>query len=331
MTTTKIDSEQRLRDALNAALERYAGVMGKPFPGKASLTFQTTDDFIALARPSADGVEIIVSSGVVTRTKELWAQAAEISDGLPEENGLNVGNTEEAINASLMWLMLHELHHHQIGHLELVGSSGLSETGAFPELGLTQRSAHTPSRLDGMAKQKRLAINRCIELQADHDALEILLDRYSDQGWEYIRYYMACAMAVMVLIDQQGQAPDNDRSYPLSATRIFQLFAALAYLWMPGPNSDWEAPEDSEIDAFYTAVVIPAVSDAIIIATAGGAQPVIASFEQIDALLYDMRMLAEPDKHDLSLLQTLGAKEYADLLPANAEAIELLGSEKFSR
>lgn len=320
-----------LAKALEKALDRFALVIGKAFPAKAAFTFDPSSDFIALARPMAGGVEIIVSAGVVERLSELWRDTMQLSDGLPDDKRLNVGNVEEAIDASLMWLMLHELHHHQIGHFELTGAAGLSETGIIPEFGLVHRASRKPSKLERLSKPTRLAIRRCLELQADHDALEILLDHYSDQGWAYIRYYMACAMAVMVLIEQQGTAPDDERSYPLSATRIFQLFGALAYLWMPGPKSDWEAPDEAEIDAYYQSVVIPAISDAIILATAGQTEPVIQSFEVVDKLLYDMRMLAEPDKYDLSKLATIGAQEYASLINANAEAIKLLGPERFSR
>ncbi len=41
-------------------------------------------------------------------------------------------------------------------------------------------------------------------------------------------------------------------------------------------------------------------------------------------------MLQEPDKHDLTLLKTAGAREYASLLAFNAVARELLGPEKFA-
>lgn len=39
-----------------------------------------------------------------------------------------------------MFLMLHELHHGMIGHLELVGPTGISETKLPVGLGLTRRA-----------------------------------------------------------------------------------------------------------------------------------------------------------------------------------------------
>lgn len=295
------------------------------------LTPLESDEFVALARPDGDGMEVIVSEGVVNAVTVLWHDAMALSDGLDEELQLNVGDVEQAIEASLMFLMLHELHHGMIGHLELVGSAGISETKLPAGLGFTRRAGAKPSKLAGYSKEQILAIHRCIELQADHDALEILLGHYAPERGDLIRYYMATAMAVMILIDQQDQASDEDRTHPKSATRIFQLFGSLATLWQPRAKSDWEAPDEEEIMEFHAQVVAPAVADAIILASAAGITPIVASLQDADSLFDDMRMLQEPDKHDLSTLKTEGAREYAELLPFNALAIELIGPEKFSQ
>lgn len=321
----------RLTHALNAASDRSALVTAEPFPVEASLTILDTDDFVALAHADGGGVVITVSTGVVQKTAVLWRRAIALSDDLPNSSRLNVDDVEQVIDASLAWLMLHELHHHQIGHLELVGSAGIAETALSPKLGLTRRSVQSPSPLDGIRGSDHLAIRRCLELQADHDALAILLGHYDIKRWDGIRDNAAAAMAMMVLIDQQDQADDSDRTHPLSATRIFQLFGSLALLWMPDPNSDLEVPEDAEIKAFHKAVVAPAVSDGIILAEAGNTPPVVNSMEDTDLLFHDVRMLQQPNNHDLSQLQTAGAREYAALLPFNAKAIALLGAEKFSR
>ena len=306
--------------------------MAEEFPGKVFLETPETDEFIAHARQGNDDTVIVtVSTGVVKDTIALWQQAHELSEQTPEEYRLQIDDVDRAVDASLIWLILHELHHAQIGHLDLVGSAGISEIKQSPELGLTRQSKSRPSVLDGMKKDKVLAIQRCLELQADHDAQEIFWGHYSKKNWESIRFHASCVMAMMVLIDQQDQASDDERTHPTSAARIFQMFSVLAYLWMPRPNSDWDAPELEEIQGFYDAVVIPAVSDAIILAYAGGAKPVVETFERVDDLINDIRMLMEPSKFDFSQLQTAGAREYAELLSVNDKAIELLGPEKFSR
>lgn len=316
--------------AFHAALNRYSLVMGEEFPLAARVTPLESDEFVALARPDGDGMGVLVSEGVVNAVTALWRDAMALSDSLDEEFQLNVGDVDQAIEASLMFLMLHELHHGMIGHLELVGPTGISETQLPEGLGFTRRASAKPSVLDGYSKEQTLAIRRCIELQADHDALEILLGYYRFERNEVVRFYMATAMAVMILIDQQDQASDDARTHPKSATRIFQLFGSLATLWQPRPKSGWDAPDDDEIAAYHAEVVAPAVADAIILASAAGIAPIVASLEDADALFDDMRMVQEPDKHDLSTLKTEGAREYAGLLPDNALAIQLLGPEKFS-
>ena len=320
-----------LNNALDSALERYAAIMGEPFPCVPIRNFIESESFEATATSNGETVKIRVSTGVVDTLTKLWQAAIELSNQLPEDKQLNVVRIDDTVNASLTWLMLHELHHFQIGHLELIGSAGISETSLATGLGLTSRSVSEPTILDEMDKEQALAIQRCWELQADHDSLDIMLDRYSTEGWGYIRFYMAACTAMIVLIDQQEEVETIHQTHPTSAARIFQLFGALATLWQPNSTSDWQPPSDEEIIAYHGAVVAPAVSDAIILAQAAGAISIVKSWDQVDDLFNDMRMLQEPHKHDLSKLQTAGAREYASLIPANQTAIELLGPEKFFR
>ena len=322
----------RLQNALDAALKRYELMMGYPYSVRPALDVVVSDQFVALARPigNDNGFEITVTTGVLDRLSDLWERAISLSDGLPEASQLNVGDIDQAVDASLVFLMLHELHHHYIGHLELVGSAGLSETGFENGMGLTRVAEVKPPVLSELDPDEAIAVWRCLELQADHDAIEIHLEHYSKDAWPYIRFYMATAMAVMILIEKQGDTDDSDRTYPLSATRIFQVFGALALLWQPIETSDWDAPEDHEIEAYHGAVVAPAISDAIILAAAGGVEAIANEHTDADDLFEDMRMLQEPHKHDLTQLKTTGAREYASLFPANEKAKELLGLEKFA-
>ena len=262
---------RRLHRALDGALERYAAVMAEPFPAGAALSVIETDVFVAQSHADRQGVVVTVSTGVVEDIQKLWQEAIGLSESLPATNRLNISvkDLDAAIDASLVWLMLHELHHQQIGHFDLVGSAGLSETQLPEGMGLTRRSRPSSTPFEALDKETGLYIRRCLELQADHDAQEILLGHFRYEEWGQVRFHSAAIMAMMVLIDQQDQASDEDREHPISATRIFQMFGALAYLWMPGSGSDWSAPEIEEIERYYEVVVIPAVSDAIILATAG--------------------------------------------------------------
>ncbi len=190
--------------------------MSVDFPSNTDIFTLEVDDFLAEVHRDNDGAIVVtVSTGVVKDAIALWQQAKELSEQIPEENRLKIDDIDKAVDASLTWLMLHELHHEQIGHLELVGSAGISEVKRLPELGLTRRAKSKPSLLDKMTKDEVLAIQRCLELQADHDAQEILLGHYSKQNWESIRFHASCVMAMMVLIDQQ------DRKRPVGEALVF--------------------------------------------------------------------------------------------------------------
>lgn len=160
--------------AVNSALDRYALFMGVPFPAEPKLTITDTSAFEAVARLDGEhGLEIIVSTGVVRHVSDLWHKAMAISETLPEENRFNVGHVDDAIEMSLVWLMLHELNHYSSGHFQIVGSMGISEVDSKSQLELTRRSTREPSPLEKLPTDDAIAIRRYLELQADHDALDI--------------------------------------------------------------------------------------------------------------------------------------------------------------
>lgn len=317
-----------LNYALDNALARYANIVGEPFPCVPIRSFIESEVFIAIAIPDGESVKIRVSTGVVDALKNLWQKAIKLSDTLPEENRFNVEHVDYAVDTSLTWLMLHELHHHAAGHLKLVGSAGISETILQSNLGLTSRSSHKPSKLKSMSKSQTLSILRCFELQADHEALELMIDGYSDEGWQYVRFYMTCAIAVMVLIDKHDQDYDNERTHPAAATRTFQMFGVMAMRWKPASADNRDIPNDDEVESFYRAVVAPAVTDYSILARAIRAKAIIYSQQDVDDLLSDIKTLGEISDPNLKKYRTDGGREYASLMPTNKKVLELLENEK---
>lgn len=321
----KLPARERLIQALQQALDRYEFVMGQRFPADVILTPLNTDEFVALIRPNGDGVEIVVSSGVVSTIDNLWHAAMALSDTLPEENRFNVGHVDDAIDHSLSWLMLHELSHAAGGHLKLVGSRGVSETIQCAEVGLTGRSGSKPSALRRLDEKTAKIVQRCLELQADHDALEIMIDEYTNQDWDYVRFYTACAMAVLVLIDEHDQADDASRTHPKAATRTFQMFGVLATLWDSPRASKTRVAGAEEISAFYHSVVAPSISDYSILAHAIRAKAIVYSQQELDVLFRDIRTMRMPEDRRVNPLVTEPAKEYQELVVANEIANELLG------
>lgn len=329
------EQEAALRNALGAANDRYELTMEEEFPFAARLSFDDHAAFQALAVPDGNGVRVYASSGIVDAVREMWRRSMAHSGSLPAEDRLNVGDVEQAIEASLMWLMLHELHHCNLGHFTLSGANGIAETSLDEGFGLTARSKKAASPLDQLAKEQRALFRQCMELQADHDATEMTLDTYSTDGWEIIRFYAAAIFTVMVVIEREERkngASDEPSDYPLAATRIFQLLAHLGTMWMPLPSEGPEAmPSDDEIKAFHNQVVVPSLADVYLIATANDAQSVLDTLGHMDDFIHDMRLLQSPDQADMSKLKTTGAREYAALAPVNAQVIQLLDPAMFSR
>ena len=324
----------RLYTAFDLALDRYALTMDEAFPASVRLSIETHDGFQALAVPDGDGIHVIVSTGVVDAVQDVWHRAIAHSDTLPDDTRLNVGDVDQAIDASLMWLMLHELHHCEMGHFKLAGPAGIAETSLHGGFALTTRS-HRPvevSPLDTVTPAQRLLFERCMELQADHDATEMTLDAWSTDGWDILRFYAAAIFAVMVLIEREENTSHDVRTHPRAATRIFQLLGHLSFMWMDPhrvSNSDVPLPAPDIVEAFNAAVVAPALSDAIVIARANGAAGVINGFGSVDDFLHDVAILAMPDAGDVAHLKTTGAREYAELLPVNASLVSMLGADRF--
>lgn len=332
-----------LNSTLSAVQNRYELIMDEPFPVAPEHDFFEDNSFIALAQPVADGVRLHISTGVVDALTDLWQNAEVYSNNLPEEDQLNVGNIDQAIDTSLQWLMLHELHHYQMGHFKLNGGMGLAETSAAYSMGLTSRSKPEPCLIDQLPLEARPLARRCMELQADHDSTEMLLDVYSNDGWDILRFYAACIFAVMVLIEREekAQIDDDEREYPKAATRIFQFMGYLTIMWsipavVKAHQNGWDAPraEDlpstQEIEAFHAQVIVPAFSDAILIAKANDAQSVIDDLGSVEDFIADVRLAQNPENASLSDFKTVGAKEYMSLAPVNAALLDLLEIDPFT-
>jgi len=309
-----------------------------PFPGNVSLHNTECQVFAAAVLPLMDSIQLAFSQSVLTATQRLWHDAMALSDGLPETSQLSVGNVDQAIDASLQWLILHELHHYQMGHFKLVGGQPISETSQTTgaALGITSRSANEPVLLDALPSSERLLARRCLELQADHDATEMMLDGYSTDGWPILRFYAASIFAMMVLIEQQEPIRDDDkRAYPKAATRIFQMLGYLRTLWMvpatlkahrlglSQPRAE-DLPSKEEVEAFQAEVVAPAFADAVLLAQVGGMQRIIDDLGDPADFIADINRAQSADGSTPGDYLTVGGREYAELEPINAKVLALL-------
>ncbi len=226
---------------------------------------------------------------------------------------------------ALEWLILHELHHAALGHFEL--------TYGFPVLHLVSRKNRETIPLNDFPKDLWRKVSPCLELQADHDALEMMLGDYSRGGWVSVRKLATSIAAVMVLIETAGSGDgDKPSSHPHAATRIFQLLGHVAEMWSIPAHAkanargeqairDEDLPPQVEVQAFCSEVVLPLFWDAVALAEAAEAKSIISDLGSPEDFFADIgrAKLGQWDE-----LVTVGAKEWATLKDVNDAILPFL-------
>ena len=151
-------------------------------------------------------------------------------------------------------------------------------------LALVERRAARPNLLAGLGPAELAKVEPCLELQADHDAIELLIDAYSTEEWGSLRHRATAIMAMMVLIEVEGQ-PARRRS--LDGTRRPQRASFnCSGTWPRCPSfppaskrrregadrvDPADLPDEDEVRAFAEAVALPLYRDAVDLAAAAGA------------------------------------------------------------
>jgi hypothetical protein len=177
-------------------------------------------------------------------------------------------------------------------------------------------------------------ITPCLELQADHEALEMMLDDYSMAKWNDIRMQAASIAAVIVLIERaDAESGIEQRTHPEAATRIFQLLGHLVEMWSIPAHAKAKArgelsvreddlPSEDEKQAFGKEVILPIFWDAVALAEAANAKSIISDLGSLEDFFADIgrAKLGQWDQ-----LVTVGAMEWAKLKKVNASVLEHLG------
>lgn len=215
------NAAQVIENALSAALTQYEATMDTDFPAIPRLEMVTDPAFWASAEMEGDQLVISVTTGLVETVTAFW----ELVFGDQEDDDALPGTADDLTQVSLVWLMLHELHHYQMGHFTITGRRCLTEARDPNGFGVvTRATASLPDALKGIALEDLPKIEPCLEMQADHDAIEMILDAYSTDGWDIIRARTAGIAGMMVLIEREDAKHGHAlSSHPKAATRIFQL------------------------------------------------------------------------------------------------------------
>ncbi|WP_208348953.1 hypothetical protein [Pseudaestuariivita rosea] len=319
--TTPAD-KTRLDQALNTALQHYAEVMGTSFAVTPTLTVITDPQICAFADVEENTLNLHISTGTVTALDALWTTA------LADPAMLRLGDQQisndphNLTQLSLIWLIFHEMEHFGLRHFDEAAPLPLIEaapqrfgliTSAKPSLSKQQKILSREAR-QTRAKQR--------ELEADHEAIELLLEAYSVEAWPELRARAACISALMILIEKADETHHTGlTTHPKAATRIFQLLGHLTQLWsVPALLKAQELgateidpadlPPQNEIAAYQEQVILPAFNDALILAKASAAQTATRDLTDQARFFADIQN-AQIGQWDQ--LSAPGAKEWVEL------------------
>lgn len=317
------DHISAIETAMSAALTHYEETMGKPFKVVPKLLSVEDDAFWAVAEPEDETILISVSTGIVQALTVLWGDAAKDKDLAAGVSMPFDVNPTEMVHLGLTWLMLHELHHYQMGHFAFTGRLCLTEANAPERFGLVERAEDHPSVYDNIEETDWPKVEPCLEMQADHDAMEMLLDAYSADGWDLIRTRTAAISAMMMLIEREGAKREiGGISHPKAATRVFQMLGHVIEMPLiqaklaqerPELNIDPTIPSDDEQSAFNREVTIPSFFDAVNLARIAEADTIREDLGEAQDFFRDVQIVKFANTELFTALVTTGAKQWSAL------------------
>ena len=213
------------------------------------------------------------------------------------------------------WIALHERAHLELGHFSILEG--------IPTFNLISKSGKSQVQDPDLPRVLWDKVERSLELQADHEALEEMLGNMGEVGWAELRVTIASIAAVMVLIETaDADNPNPSETHPKAATRIFQLLGHVNDMWSIGAslNSD-NLPDAERIQAFAKEVILPAYFDAVEMAKSADAASFVDDLGDSETFFAD---IAHAKLGHWDQLQTVGAKEWAELKDANEQILPLV-------
>lgn len=219
------------------------------------------------------------------------------------------------LDGIVRWITLHERAHIELGHFSILEG--------VPTFNLVTKSGKSQVRDTDLPRELWDKVERCLELQADHEALEEMLGNIDPADWAELRVTIASIASVMVAIEKiDAQNPNPSETHPKAATRIFQLLGHVNDMWSIGVSlngAHW--PDAEQVQAFSKEVILPSYFDAIELAHAEGATSFLSDLGD-PAVFFDDMTNAKLGHWDQ--LQTVGAKEWAELKDANEKILPLV-------
>jgi len=325
--------------ALLKVSARYQERVGEAFHVPVTVSPIETSAFWAVGYPVKDGLKLDVTTGVLERIHTVWEKALALSDTLPPEQQIALlGRPDHAVETSFSWLLQHELNHHAIGHFSYLDGMGLAEGNSPHGLGVVQRTGKQKKpKPHGLSDHKLADLHMCLELQTDHDAIDIVVGAYSAENWPLFRYYAICILVVMFIIEAEERQLDEPlRHHPLAATRLFQLIGHLVELpTIPAIKRAHREgldhlpaeylPTADELVAYRAEVAVPVMAASQIIAEACGIPDAWNDVGSAEDFFADIDAITLDQADSPSDFRTKGAKQWAELKVINTDLLKKLG------
>jgi|GEM_PF-1573543 len=327
----------RLDTAFEAALRHYQAVLGQTFEPIPRCQWIETSAFWAVVTDEPDGYLLRVTTGLVDQVTELWRSAC-ADDGFLAGAGQPVdADADQLIHLTLAWLMLHELQHVELNHFDLAGQSDLAETRNAPSFEIASREPPKHAPMLTLPEHLQSVARFCLELQADHDASEILLERYSPDEWVRLRQRIMAVSAMVMLIEREdAKNGQRGKTHPKAATRIFQLLGHVTELPLipaqlaahrNGTNqidpADIVSPEEQAAYGKY--VTIPSFFDAVHLARIANAESITQDLGDPTDFFKDIAT-AKIGSQKADPLRTEGAREWSKFVASNAAILRHLSA-----
>jgi hypothetical protein len=334
-------AKSALHDASNRAVRLYEQTMGEAFPRDVELVVYDDTSFEAWVEDSGGITLLHMTTGVYDAVAGLWSEVCIHAPHLisPEVTGDGM-DVDVYINDALDWLMLHELHHSQMGHLKYIGSARLFEAAVPSRLAALSRATIIKNApIDTLPADEKRLTHYCLELQADDDSTDMMLGGFDENYWPEQRRMGLAIFSVMVLIEREDRLSGSlSDTHPKSATRIFQLIGHLAELWhvhirQTGLAQGLTTLETSALKEEHTAayrafiknVVMPVVHDAPILAAVLGEERIVDELGDPLQFIEDINKAKNDQWSKATDFQTVGAQQWAELVGFNSKLMKVLG------
>lgn len=301
----------QIHESFEAALIQFNKVMGESCTLPPKLEMVSHGHFGASVQVRDNEIRVLMSMGTADRISlfQKHGQTSKLLD----------------LHSSLVWMIYHELNHAVLGHFKLLNG--------MPTLHLVTQYQNGNVPIGDLPQSLWRKVRPSLELQADHDAIELMLDAYSIEKWSYLRVKIASIAVVMVLIERHDEKEQIEHStHPKAATRIFQLLAHVTEMWSLPAHAkakargetticEYDLPSDAEKQKFSKEVILPAFWDAVALAAAAKAKSIISDLGSPEDFFADIgrAKLGQWDE-----LVTAGAIEWAELKDANDLILPIL-------